>query len=95
MTCLIQFCERIAQEIQSYVDGQLASPNGAGLDRESIEAHVRACTFCGAEAHRLASARDMVAGAVSPGPSQGPPPTIWNAIEASLRADGLIRDGEA
>jgi len=81
---VIQLREQISCEIQSYVAGRQTGRNGAELDRESIEAHVRACTFCGSGAHRAAAEDEMT-----------PPLTsIWETIEAALRAEGRIRDDE-
>lgn len=75
---MIDICGQVAESLSAFFEGEAAGPSGVGLDRASVEAHLRVCTYCGS----LPTGRQA-----SPLPSK-----IWDGIESVLRADGLIRD---
>jgi anti-sigma factor RsiW len=83
---LIQFCDRVAESISAYVDGESSeSAHDCGLDRASIEAHLKVCTYCGALRHRMDKTQNALRGGAEP------PKRLWDGIESALRAEGLIR----
>jgi hypothetical protein len=75
---LIDICEQVAESLSAYFEPETSIPSGVGLDRATIESHVRVCTYC----------------STLPGNGRIPPPPtkVWDGIEAVLRAEGLIRD---
>jgi hypothetical protein len=75
---LIDICEQVAESLSAFFDEGASSPSGVGLDRASIEAHLRACTYCAA----LPKGRKATP----------PPERIWSGIESVLRSEGLIRE---
>ena len=80
---MIDICERVADSLSAYMDGEDAEE--PQLDRASIEAHLRVCNYCGA-------LRPATQARPRSGPVPAPPQRIWDDIEATLRSEGLIRD---
>ncbi|MEZ0229520.1 MAG: hypothetical protein ACAI25_12895 [Planctomycetota bacterium] len=76
---MIDICEQVAESLSAFIiDGEVTGSQGIGLDRESIESHLRVCAYCSTLPAN---------GRVPP-----PPERVWDGIESVLRAEGLIRD---
>jgi hypothetical protein len=75
---LIDICERVAESLSAFIEGDATAPAGVGLDRASVESHLRVCAYCST----LPGSRRV----------PPPPPRVWDGIESVLRAEGLIRD---
>jgi hypothetical protein len=80
---LIDICERVAESLSAYLDD--GDTDELGLDRASIEAHLRVCTYCG-------ELRPGTQAKPRSGQVPAPPARLWDSIEATLRSEGLIRD---
>jgi hypothetical protein len=62
-----------------------AGAGGVGLvslDRRSVEAHLRTCTYCRASLEKARGGRSR---------ASAPPERVWENIEETLRREGLIR----
>ena len=81
---LIDICERVAESLSAYLDDD-EDTDELGLDRASMEAHLRVCTYCGA-------LRPGTQAKPKSGQVPAPPARLWDSIEATLRSEGLIRD---
>lgn len=83
LPALIDICEQVAESLSAFRDEGAEGASVVGLDRQSIEAHLAVCTYCGALRPR---------GSAVPKEGTVPPPGIWEGIESVLREEGLIRD---
>ncbi len=75
----------MAEALSAYMEGEAAEASVSGLDRETIEAHLAVCTYCGALRPRISATPKR-------GQVPAPPPRVWEGIESALRGDGLIKD---
>ena len=47
LPALIDICEQVAESLSAFIiDGEVTGSQGIGLDRESIESHLRVCAYC-------------------------------------------------
>jgi hypothetical protein len=81
---LFDICEHVAEALSAYLEGEAGEASVSGLDRESIEAHLAVCTYCGA-------LRPATSATPKRGQVPAPPPRLWEGIESILREDGLIQ----
>ena len=62
-----------------------------GVSAPELQAHFSSCPFCSG---LVADLKFIAAQAPQLGDSAEPSPRVWNAIEAQLRREGLIREAE-
>jgi predicted anti-sigma-YlaC factor YlaD len=85
----------MAEGISAYLETETlethAPTNGGAalvsLDRKSVEAHLRTCTYCRASLEKARGRRRST----SPARASAPPERVWENIEETLRREGVIR----